>query len=314
MPYSLGVTDQVLLTRYNMAPPPARIGCFVISVDASTRNPSLEADLLAQGVVPNGLIGVDFRRASERDVAQAQDADSIALLGRSPLSGGEIGCLWSHRLAWRTALAESFDWLLVVEDDVTICGDLRGCLEHILAENFREPTIVSLIHPQGGARNFPLWAKPRSVSVRGIGFHRSITQTWGTVGYLVNQAALRLLTKGDGPAVSVADWPPEAAGCRFYVAIPPPLFADDGGNLIPEQPSLASGAPRGALSRVWNGVARRVRQYARLRRRLRSPLRFLVWNQGAWPLYGTRIPTWTIRATRTEGGETLWWWRLSRMR
>ena len=289
-----------------------RLGCYIISVEESTRNPSLVTDLAAQGVVPDGLIGVDFRSASKGEISEAQDADSIALLGRSPLSGGEIGCLLSHRLAWRTAMSKSFDWLLVVEDDVTICGDLRGCLEHILAEDLPEPTIVSLIHLQVGARYFPLWAKPRSVSSRGIGLHRSITQTWGGAGYLVNRAAIRLLAKDDGPAVSVADWPPEEARCRFYVAIPTPLWADDGGSLFPEQQTLASSAPRGALSQVWTGVARRVRQYGRLRRRLRSPLRFLVWNQGAWPLYGTRMPTWTIRATNTEGGETLWWWRWSR--
>ena len=288
---------------------PACLGCYIISVDATTRNQSLEADLVAQGVVPDGLIGVDFRSASEGEIAEAQDADSIAFLGRSPLSGGEIGCLLSHRLAWRTALAESFDWLLVVEDDVTVCGDLRGCLEHILADDLKEPTIVSLIHLQVGARYFPLWAKPRSASARGIGLHRSITQTWGTGGYLVNRAAIRLLAEGDGPAVSVADWPPEAARCRFYVAVPTPLLADDGGGLIPEQQVVANGAPRGTLTQAWHGVTRRAIQYRRVRGHLKSPLRFLLWNQGAWPLYGTRLPTWTIRATHTESGESIWWWR-----
>lgn len=293
---------------------PARLGSYIISVDTTTRNQTLEADLVAQGVVPDGLIGVDFRSASEGEITGAQDADSIALLGRSPLSGGEIGCLLSHRLAWRTALAESFDWLLVVEDDVTVCGDLMGCIEHILADNVQEPTIVSLIHLQVGTRYFPLWAKPRSVSAGGIGLHRSITQTWGTAGYLVNRAAICLLVKGDGPAVSVADWPPEAARCRFYVVVPTPLLADDGGGLIPEQQVVANGAPRGTLTQAWHGVTRRMFQYWRVRRRLKSPLRFLTWNQGAWPLYGTRLPTWTIRATKTEGGDTLWWWRLGRLR
>lgn len=289
----------------------ARLTCYIICVEETTRNPSLVTDLAVQGIEPEGLLGVDFRNASEQEICAAQDTGSVALLGRPPLSGGEIGCVLSHRLAWRTALASTLDWLLVVEDDVEVRGDLRDCLDLILAEDTLAPTIVSLIHLQDIARYFPLWAKPKRVSSAGVGLHRSITQTWGTGGYVANRAAVRLLATGEGPELSVADWPPEAARCRFYVAIPPPLLTDGGGTLIPDEPTLTDSVQRGRLTQAWSGAKRRVSQYWRVRRRVKSPLRFLTWNQGAWPLYGTRIPTWTIRATKTEGRGTLWWWRWS---
>ena len=47
------------------------------------------------------------------------------------LSVGEIGCYLSHRKAWQKIVDEQLDYGIVLEDDISLDGDLKGAIESI---------------------------------------------------------------------------------------------------------------------------------------------------------------------------------------
>lgn len=90
-------------------------------------------DRLEQSTQRLGSQGVAFDRIDAiygKDLSEAEVAEHYSeTLNQEkfyrPLSRGEIGCYFSHRMAWQEIVDQQLDYAIVLEDDFKIVGDLH---------------------------------------------------------------------------------------------------------------------------------------------------------------------------------------------
>ena len=280
--------------------------CSVIAIGSQPRNRSLISQLSMLGIVPNWVGAIDFRCLDPKSLDHWVDQLSIAQQARAPLTPGELGCLLSHRLAWHRFLDSGATWGLVLEEDAEILPGLRDICVSVETAKWRSASIISLEHRRSSSEMFPLMRYRKRPVDGERDIYRSLSPTWGAAGYLLNRPAAERLLRGGIPAVAPADWPYEAAGCRFYVAWPPAISTPDEGRLLPKPPGdlgphNAALDARESASALW-ALRRRLTQFRRLPRDNRSLVSFVRWNHGAWPLTRRLIPKLLLEDAQGDGG------------
>lgn len=285
--------------------------CGVISVEEQPRSPGLLKHLKDLGIDIDFIGGVDMRREPTTALSDLVDASS-SYLGRPSLTPAEVGCALSHRQVWNRFLESSAAWALVVEDDATVKQSAPELIEAVVSWESSQPLLVSLAHHPVNVEFFPLsrkaiWKGEQS------GIYPVWSQSWGTCAYLMNRAAAEVLTRQGRKVDGVADWPFEASLCAFHTAFPPAFAVSDCGSLLPGvETAAASQYTSGTLARSFRGLERRLQQFWRHPSARRHPLAYFRWNQGAWPLYGPRLPHWLSRLQVDPAtGDQARFWRLS---
>ena len=83
------------------------------------------------------LLGLPYERIEAIDGKTLNFKDSFTNTSRFRLTQGrdclpgEVGCMESHRLAWKTALKQNCAYTLILEDDAILPNDLQKTLESI---------------------------------------------------------------------------------------------------------------------------------------------------------------------------------------
>jgi glycosyl transferase, family 25 len=192
---------------------------------------------------------IDAVRGSELPAPAPEYDDRTRMMRVGyPMSGGEIGCFLSHRVAWRTCVANAAP-ALVAEDDFELVADL----DHVLGLTHRYLSRCDVLRLQG--------LHPRAGRVLERSGNEQLvwelTDPRGSAGYVVSpQAAARLLQLTDRFWVAVddffaRDW---EHGLNVFSVWPYPIC-------VTPLPSTISGRVKPALS-----------PWARLRRELyRAP-------------------------------------------
>ena len=103
---------------------------YVINMDKA-------ADRLSRMKHQLETLGLPFERVEAIDGKALNIKDSCTnpyrfyLRQRRDCLPGEVGCMESHRLAWKTALKQNCDYSLILEDDAILPDDLKTTLESI---------------------------------------------------------------------------------------------------------------------------------------------------------------------------------------
>jgi len=118
--------------------------------------------------------------------------DISELVMRRSLTRGEVGCARAHQLAYRQA--GDCDWLIVLEDDVSISLELDE-IERILASQKMKPTVIHLDDIDKSIKNLEIQKYPAN------------RLPYRTHAYAINATALTIALQHQKEIVSTADWP-----------------------------------------------------------------------------------------------------------
>jgi glycosyl transferase, family 25 len=189
------------------------IPIYILALKDSDRSGPLTKFLESKNLDFEIFYGEDLRGS---DVLPYQSGLQFEWLGRS-MSGGEIGCLVSHRNLARSLAALDLGVALVLEEDANLTEDnLKRVIvlsEFIITQ--RKPSIIPLFYSNLTRRRFFSFYK---LNLPGVTLIKPSRPTYGTVGYLINREAIALTSQTNLKFVAPADWPPEwSAKITYYV-------------------------------------------------------------------------------------------------
>lgn len=113
------------------------------------------------------------------------------------LTPGEKNCARGHKKMWEQALNKPKKWQIFLEDDAIIDSNFESVVEDIIKYDSNKPTAIILGRSKTIHRN--LWFEnikiPFSVQYKVGNIHLGEKEQnfFGTVGYMLNDAALKLL-------------------------------------------------------------------------------------------------------------------------
>jgi len=109
-----------------------KIATYIINLDSSNdRLESASMLLEAQNIPFERFAAVDGRGKPLSSFENYNDTKAQKVMGRSLLNG-ELGCYLSHVGCVEKFLKSDADYLVVLEDDMTICEDFKKTLDDML--------------------------------------------------------------------------------------------------------------------------------------------------------------------------------------
>lgn len=250
----------------------------VVGTPGSLRNSRLLQDLRLLGVHNIAVSSRDLRGRAMRELDALLDPTEAWTVLRRALTDGELGCALSHRDHWDAARCDGADWVLVLEDDAYAGSGLSEAVRLAMALPRDTPTVVALYDSPTAGMETPVFRRPVSTGTR-VSLYLCLYNTNGTLGYVANRAALRLLTSAPRKVICPADWPPAAGQVEFLVAWPHPLSTNVG-----DQHSTmgASRAPRvSAESRLTKPWRTYIGRYWKLRHWFPDYASYFKWAYGS---------------------------------
>lgn len=106
-----------------------------------------------------GVMGVDIRH----DTQIYDSAKAISLNGHD-LSLSEIGCAYSHLLAYKKILEQNAPWAIVCEDDVLFPDNFKEVLNKLDMSSYE---YVSFDYPEGGIVFIKHWIRSAVITSKG---------------------------------------------------------------------------------------------------------------------------------------------------
>lgn len=104
--------------------------CYLINLDDSKdRLGEADVQLRNEGIAYERISAFDGRGANPNDFPNYDEACAIDFIGR-PLTGGELGCYFSHLNCAKAFLDTDADYVVVVEDDLDL---VNGASQHLRA-------------------------------------------------------------------------------------------------------------------------------------------------------------------------------------
>lgn len=161
----------------------------------------------------NFIKAVNGKELSSFDVNNQFDTSlAYKRYGRT-LNSGEIGCTLSHFKCYETLLKSNLDYVLILEDDVTLLDNLNVIIEYEEFLNTNKPTILFL--------SGDYWF----YSLKKMNLKRSIAHVYDAVGsyaYIINRAAAeKILKKNKRPGNVSDNWSLyRRQGVRLMAAFP----------------------------------------------------------------------------------------------
>jgi GR25 family glycosyltransferase involved in LPS biosynthesis len=105
---------------------------YVINMNKSKdRLLRMERQLASLGLAYERIEAIDGKALNFKD--SCTNTKRFRLTQRRDCLPGELGCMESHRLAWKTALKQNCDYTLILEDDAILPDDLNKTIESFKA-------------------------------------------------------------------------------------------------------------------------------------------------------------------------------------
>lgn len=139
---------------------------------------------------------VNGRKLSEEQIANVFDEKLAYKRYGRKLNRGEIGCTLSHYKCYQKLLDSSKDYALILEDDITIIGNLHLMEELQKYMNTLEPCVCFLSGDYWWKTDVE---KNDSFSIK------SVYDACGTYAYLINKPAAKFILDKNKKASCVAD-------------------------------------------------------------------------------------------------------------
>ena len=125
-----------------------KIPAYVINLKNShLRREYMEKLLSAYPFIDvNFIEAVDGRIMSKDSLSEVFDFDSCIKRNGRIINPGEVGCVLSHRKCYHEMIQSNKDYALILEDDITIVGDMNTAINHntIKFMHSSEPRILFL--------------------------------------------------------------------------------------------------------------------------------------------------------------------------
>lgn len=136
---------------------------------------------------------VDGRLFSEEQQRVVFDTDACARRNGRLLNLGEIGCTLSHRKCYKKLLDSSFPFVLILEDDISIIGDMNTVINDEVF-NFMDNKKPRILFLSG---DYWYWRKKHITKV-----------CWavGSYAYFINRAAAEKILQIRKPFNVADDW------------------------------------------------------------------------------------------------------------
>jgi|GEM_PF-6515237 len=198
----------------------------IICTAAVPRNVELVKRLRLLGFSDIHLGGIAFPRDSPQSRDALVDARRFSKMFKRTMLDGEIGCYLSHLRAYDHFLAGSDQWLVLLEDDVTIEDGLRSAIDATCGMDSTAPIIVSLgaleMNTSAHERRTPPLLREPMASVDGVAVHQALFGGWSSLAYAINRQAATMLRDGylSGRMSSPIDWPPASSPVTFAQVVP----------------------------------------------------------------------------------------------
>lgn len=183
---------------------------YIINLETSTARMNHMSEIMSDyGFINYAFISaVNGREMSEEERQAAFDYNrSFRRYGRE-IGPGEVGCALSHRKCYQSLLDSDNQYALVLEDDITIVGDISVLKEKYVTEtlNTEKPTIIFL--------SGDYWRLNSGNLVR-------VYDANGAYAYLINKAAARVILSSGKPFSVADDWRVvKKLGVRYYAVYP----------------------------------------------------------------------------------------------
>lgn len=233
---------------------------LVIAMEDSARVDALEAALESRSLEWARVAAFDGRAISADELAEVADLKAGRLLYGQSLSRTQVGCLLSHRAAYRQFLNGAAEWAIVLEDDAFPGNELQQFLDWLTSWHPDAPTIVECFS-EGRINDA---RESRSIGP-GLRLTRLRTYPGFTVAYAINRTAARLALAHEGRVGSRADWPAWAVHVDFWRTRP--NLASHGlpgqpltSTMVPSADSESAAHKAGRWAQLISGVT-----YTRLR-------------------------------------------------
>ncbi|MDW2326722.1 MULTISPECIES: glycosyltransferase family 25 protein [Vibrio] len=162
----------------------------VVSLKYSERRSSFSLDRLKY----------DFFDAVEGDSESTFNENLAMLIYGRKLRRGEIGCTLSHYNLAKMHSNSNEDWLCVLEDDATIKDNLVELINNLPAKD-SIAKILLLGHSKTREQDLIIQRLKQPLNnkcvISGVEFGESKVNFCGTVGYVINKSAAKIIAKQD---------------------------------------------------------------------------------------------------------------------
>ena len=187
------------------------ITTFIVNLKTSFKRKEYIKNLLSDypNLLLNFIEAVDGRILSEETRNSIFDSErSLSRYGKK-MNPGEIGCTLSHLKCYNQLIQSSLDYVLILEDDISIVGDMEPILKDEIT-TFMKDSAPKILFLSG---DYWHWDKKR------------ITRVFSAVGsyaYFINQAAAKLILSNVSKPYHVADdWDLyKSFGVKLYALYP----------------------------------------------------------------------------------------------
>ena len=171
---------------------------YVISLRASESRRRAMTDRMAELGLTfsfiDAVVGKDIAADQKKTLLSDKRRRHLA----SPLSDGALGCLMSHRQAWKQLLDTTGDAALILEDDADLAAEALDILPRIAALKGRFD-LINLHHTSGR----PLVDVARLSPTHALSITRYVSI--GAIGYVVSRAAAERLLAVSTPGIFEVD-------------------------------------------------------------------------------------------------------------
>lgn len=136
---------------------------------------------------------VDGRALSEEERQTAFDQTACIRRNGRKINPGEIGCTLSHRKCYQKLIDSKLPYVLILEDDISIIGDLNTAINDEVL-NFMDNNQPRILFFSG---DYWYWRKRRITHV-----------CWaiGSYAYIINRAAAKKILEIEKPFNVADDW------------------------------------------------------------------------------------------------------------
>ncbi len=174
------------------------IPTFIINLPHSTDRKEYMKGILSKcnNLSTTFTDGIEGIKLSESDICRQFDSSlAYKRYGRS-LNKGEIGCTLSHYKCYKEFCESNYNYVLILEDDITILRNLSILASLSIFIDTKKPTIILL------SGDYWYYNKRKIDSEYSLA---NICDGVGSYAYLINKAAAKLILKKNPKASCVAD-------------------------------------------------------------------------------------------------------------
>lgn len=196
----------------------------------------------AEWVIPvDAVVGAEWIRnhsQSRRDVLAQR------LLIRRVLTPGEIGAFLTHHRVHQQALEYDWDWLVVLEDDLSLLPDSVSRVRETLQ---RTPNRAILLNFQPHRPYLLKRGSKASGAVRPLGHGGGVyvepveVSPYSAEAYALSRKACMIAAASPDMPVTPPDWPPWSSRCLNFAATENCFGGNEGESVIdnPESPHIS---------------------------------------------------------------------------